>query len=230
MQNPKEWNYASERVEPEKPFDIQALTADYVRLEVHPADEKNKKILLENQYIWADRTIKASIDLQCIENNFARLKRMDIREIDRITDEVYEIAENAFRRDRRFFISVNYEREIGRRVLKDYIIRQTEKNCIIFGCFYEEKLIGILITTELDSHTYETVLGAILPEWHAKGAGISLYAFEFYTLKKRGVQTLYSRISTDNIASLNLHLLLSKGNIRFMEPFDIYLKNKGENQ
>lgn len=226
MSNNKEWEYIKEKVDDEKPLDIWTLTADYVRLEVRPSDEKNKKILLQNEYIWVDRTIKAKINLQRIENNFTRLIRMDIRELGGITDEVYQIAENVFRRDRRFFLSVEYETEIGHRVLKDYIIQQTEKNCVIFGCFYKEKLIGVLIAIELDSYTYETVLGAILPEWHAKGAGTSLYAFEFYALKKRGIQTLYSRISTDNTASLNLHLLLSKGNICFMEPLDIYLKNK----
>lgn len=47
-----------------------------------------------------------------------------------------------------------------------------------------KKMIGVLIALKLDPHTYETVLGAILPEWQAKGAGISLYAYEFDVLKK----------------------------------------------
>lgn len=225
MKDSKHWEYSKETVDDKEQYNLQTLTADYVRLEVKPSDEKNKKILSENGYIWADRTIKAKIDLRRLENNFSRLIRMDVQELDCITDKVYEIAKKAFRRDRRFYLSVEYEEEIACRVLRDYILQQSKKEHVIFGCYYEEKLIGVLIAIKLDSCTYETVLGAILPEWQAKGAGVSLYAFEFYALQKRGARTLYSRISTDNISSLNLHLSLSKGNISFMQPLDIYLKD-----
>lgn len=229
MRADNQWKYVKETVTDNEQCNLQTLTADYVRLEVKPSDEKNKKILLENQYILADRTIKAKIDLRHTENNFSRLIRMKVRELDNISDEVYEIAKKAFKKDRRFFLSVDYREEIGHRVLREYIFQQSKKNHVIFGCYYEEKLIGVLIAIKLDSYTYETVLGAILPEWQAKGAGISLYAFEFQALKERGVQTLYSRISTDNTSSLNLHISLSKGNISFLQPLDIFLKNKKEN-
>ncbi len=224
MKDNRQWEYVKEAVDDKKQYNFQTLTADYIRLEVKPSDEKNKKILLENQYIWVDRTIKAKIDLQRIETNFPRLIRMSVQELDCITDEIYEIAKKAFRKDRRFFLSVEYKEEIAHHVLKDYILQQSKKEYVVFGCHYEEKLIGVLIAIKLDTCTYETVLGAILPEWQTRGAGISLYAFEFNALKKRGAQTLYSRISTDNISSLNLHLSLSKGNISFMQPLDIFLK------
>ena len=221
MNGNNQWEYIKDTVDEKGQYNFQALTADYIRLEVKPSDEKNKKILSENQYIWVDRTIKAKI-----ESNFSKLIRLDVQELGSITDEVYDIAEKAFKKDRRFFLSVDYKEEIGHRVLRDYIFQQSQKNHVIFGCYYEKKMIGVLIALKLDPHTYETVLGAILPEWQAKGAGISLYAYEFDVLKKRDGRTLYSRISTDNTASLNLHLSLSQGNISFLQPLDIFLKKQ----
>ena len=226
MNGNNQWEYIKDTVDEKGQYNFQALTADYIRLEVKPSDEKNKKILSENQYIWVDRTIKAKIDLRRIESNFSKLIRLDVQELGSITDEVYDIAEKAFKKDRRFFLSVDYKEEIGHRVLRDYIFQQSQKNHVIFGCYYEKKMIGVLIALKLDPHTYETVLGAILPEWQTRGAGISLYAYEFDVLKKRDGRTLYSRISTDNTASLNLHLSLSQGNISFLQPLDIFLKKQ----
>lgn len=70
MNGNNQWEYIKDTVDEKGQYNFQALTADYIRLEVKPSDEKNKKILSENQYIWVDRTIKAKIDLRRIESDF----------------------------------------------------------------------------------------------------------------------------------------------------------------
>ena len=196
---------------------------NYVRLEVSSSNQNGRDILKRNQYIMVDRTIKAQISLPSL-TGLERLVRMNVQELEEITDEVYEAAEKAFTRDRRFFLSLNCEQEIGAAVLKDYIRQFEKEEKLIFGCFYKEKLVGALIAIRVSDMEYETVLGAVLPEWQSKGAGVSLYAFEFSQLQKKGIKTLYSRISTDNVASLNMHITLSQGNIRFIQPLDVYIK------
>lgn len=197
---------------------------DYARLEVYSFNQTGRELLKKNHYIMVDRTVKAQIALSSL-TGLDRLVRMDVRELKNITDEVYEVAKKAFTKDRRFFLSLNCEENVGVAVLEDYI-REIERNeKLVFGCFYKDELVGALIAIQVSESEYETVLGAVLPKWQSKGAGISLYAFEFSQLQKKGIKTLYSRISTDNVASLNLHISLSKGNIRFIQPFDIYIKD-----
>lgn len=206
--------------------ELLANDADYVRLEIHALNQAGRDILKKNQYIMVDRTIKAQIALSSL-TGLERLVRMDVQELEDITDEMYEVAKKAFTKDRRFFLSLNCEKEVGYTILKDYIRQLEKEEKLIFGCFYKEKLVGVLIAIRISNSEYETVLGAVLPEWHSKGAGVSLYAFEMYQMQKRGVKTLYSRISTDNVASLNMHITLSRGNIRFIQPLDVYIKEKG---
>lgn len=224
MEQKKKWNYTKLTLDEKTQYNIQELTSDYVRIELASTDEVNKKRIEENNYIWVDRTVRARINLQYIEPDFSKLIRMNVRELDYITKDVYEIARKAFKRDRRFYLSYEYRAEVGFCVLKDYIFQYSGKESLILGCFYGDKLVGTLIAVKVGDYAYETVLGAVLPEWQARGAGISLYAFEFSALKEKGANILYSRISTDNISSLNLHLTLSKGNISFMQPLDVYVK------
>ncbi len=223
MEQKGDWNYIKLTLDERASLNIQELTADYVRIELASTDETNKA-KIENNYIWVDRTVKARINLQHIETDFSKLIRMNVRELDSITENVYEIAKQTFKRDRRFFISREYKVEIGFRVLRDYIFQYSNMDKVVLGCFHGEKMVGTLIAVKAGDHAYETVLGAVLPEWQARGAGIGLYAFEFELLKERGIDVLYSRISTDNISSLNLHLALSKGNISFMQPLDVFVK------
>ncbi len=204
--------------------ELLANDADYVRLEVHSSDKTDRDILKKNQYIMVDRTIKAQMALSSL-TGLERLVRMNVQELESISGEVYEVAKKAFTRDRRFFLSLNCEEEVGHAVLQDYIRQFENEEKIIFGCLYKEKLVGVLIAIRISDSEYETVLGAVLPEWQSKGAGVSLYAFELYQMQKRGIKTLYSRISTDNVASLNMHITLSQGNIRFIQPLDVYIKN-----
>lgn len=203
--------------------ELLANGADYVRLEIHSLNQTGRDVLEKEQFIMVDRTIKAQIALSSLVG-LERLVRMDVRELKDITDEVYEVAKKAFTRDRRFFLSLNCEEKVGFAILEDYITQFKGKEKIIFGCFYKEKLIGVLIAVQIGGDEYETVLGAVLPEWQSKGAGVSLYASELYQMKKRGIKTLFSRISTDNVASVNLHIMLSQGKIKFIQPLDIYIK------
>lgn len=198
--------------------------ADYVRLEVNASAQVDKECLQEKNFIWVDRTVRAKISLNRVDG-LDRLVRMEVRQLDEITEDVFEVAKSAFVKDRRFFLSLDYDKEIGHEVLHDYIIQYEGVPKKVFGCFYENKMVGALIAIQISETEYETVLGAILPEWQSKGVGVSLYAYEFDQLKKQGVKTLYSRISTDNVASLNLHISLCKGNLAFMQPLDVYIKS-----
>ncbi len=217
-------NYVKITANEKKLDNLQEIQAEYVRAEIYPEDELHKRILHKNGYIWVDRTIKAQINLNHLGSELTRLIRMDIKELDGITDEVYEVAVRAFKNDRRFFLSLDSNAEVGHCVLWDFIKQCSERKCMLFGCFYDDKMVGALIVEKINNNTYETLLGAVLPEWQSKGAGCSLYAYEFHALKEKGAKILYSRISTDNLSSLNLHLSLSKGNISFTQPLDVYLK------
>ncbi|MBE5884347.1 MAG: GNAT family N-acetyltransferase [Lachnospiraceae bacterium] len=198
---------------------------DSVRLEVCSSMELDQNLMRANHYILVDRTIKARISLATLEG-LERLVRMDVRELVGITEDVFEIACKAFKKDRRFFLTVDCKEEQGHIVLRDYIKQYEAAEKIVLGCYYQELLVGVLMAARISDTEYETVLGAILPEWQSKGAGMSLYAYEFHKLKEMGVKTLYSRISTDNVSSLNLHISLSKGKINFVQPLDIYIKDR----
>ncbi len=197
--------------------------ADDMRVEISSTNDTDKFFLLDNNFICVDRTIRAKISLGSLEG-LDRLVRMETKVLEGIPKDVYEIACKAFRRDRRFFLTPDCREDLGHIVLKDYIKQYETVEKVVFGCFYQEMLVGVLMAIRISDTEYETVLGAILPEWQSKGAGMSLYAFEFNQLQKMGIKTLYSRISADNVASLNLHISLSKGKISFMQPLDIYIK------
>lgn len=223
----KQYRYIKLNIADKDAITEELLQNDYdgVRLEISSSCEVDKTLLHANRYICVDRTIKAKISLGAVDG-LDRLVRMDVRCLSGITEEVYEISRAAFRKDRRFFLSPDCDEELGHIVLNDYIKQFETVEKIVLGCFYQDVLVGVLVTIQISETEYETVLGAILPEWQSKGAGMSLYAFEFGELQRRGVRTLYSRISTDNVSSLNLHISLSKGRIQFMQPLDIYIKGQ----
>lgn len=201
--------------------------ADDMRVEISSMNDTDKLFLLNHNFVCVDRTIKAKISLGSLEG-LERLVRMEVKMLEGIPEEIYQIAKLAFKRDRRFFLTPDCREELGHTVLTDYIKKYEAVEKVVFGCFYEEMMVGVLMAIRISDTEYETVLGAILPEWQSKGAGMSLYAFEFIQLQKMGIKTLYSRISTDNVASLNLHISLSKGKISFMQPLDIYIKGQKE--
>lgn len=43
MNGNNQWEYIKDTVDEKGQYNFQALTADYIRLEVKPSDEKNKK-------------------------------------------------------------------------------------------------------------------------------------------------------------------------------------------
>lgn len=92
---------------------------------------------------------------------------------------------------------------------------------MLFKCFYNGNLAGFTVVKKLDQNSCENVLGAVDPLYQSRGVAIGLYAYMLRELKEKGYEKLYGRISTTNVASINLHIALG---VKYSRPEDEYVK------
>ncbi len=196
--------------------DWNASGAQYLRVEL--PSSANSEILMQQQgFYFADRTIKASVSLNKCSIDLDKFIRLPIIETSEYKNEILQIAEDSFLYDRRFHVAPLCSKDISRYVLKEYV-NNLDK---VLVAIFKDKPIGFLALQEEDISSLFVYLAAVDEKYRMSGAAMALYATACKTAYEKGYKKLNGRISSQNMAVLNLYTAL--GAI-FSEPKDIFIK------
>lgn len=200
----------------QKPENWDLQDATHIRVTL-PASSENIIKMQEKGFLLADRTLGVSINLNRAGTELEKYVRMEIRETSGYRKEIFQIAKTSFQDDRRFHILPHFDSDVADCILADWV--KDLNNCLV--CFYKESVIGFLDLEEEEPDKQCIHLAAIQERYRATGAALSLYAKAVSLCKKRGYKKIEGRISSKNIAVMNLYTFLSG---TFFSPEDIYLK------
>lgn len=198
--------------------EINRQNATYIRVKT-PATEEMQKCFIRQGFFYADRMLKASINLKRTNLPYEEMIRLEIQQSNEYRDEVLRIALKSFPVDRRFHVAPYYDDEIASRIITSWVDRLEE----YYVCIYHDKVIGFAALEEQRSGFYEIRLAAVDERYRLSGAALSLYAYliKLCAGKNSGDgMCLYGWISTVNTAVMNLYAKLGAS---FSEPSDIFL-------
>ncbi len=198
---------------------------DYLLAKARPEDAARIAGLEEKGFMFHNRTILGEINLESLKEEPVRKIRADVRTDREFTQDVYGLAQGAFRTDRRFHLARQFDNDAAGKILKGYIDFYKEQESVLFKCFHKERLVGFTIVQMLEGGCCENVLGAVEPAYQSRGAALNLYSYMLQQLRESGRKRLYGRISTANTASINLHIALGA---KYSLPEDDYIYRYGK--
>lgn len=183
-----------------------------------PYSIENSLLAIKNGFVFTDRTILTTIQVSKAEFNFDKLIRVEIEETTSYKDEIKQIAQKAFIDDRRFY----YDLECKNTQLSNFIIgKWVDELDQVSVAKYKDVVIGFLALKETSNDTLFIHLAATDEKYRLTGVAMSLYAKALMSAKERGYKKLEGRISTKNLAVMNLYSYLGA---HFENPMDIYIK------
>lgn len=199
--------------------EVNRQNATYIRVKT-PATEKMQRCFINQGFFYADRMLKASINLKKVNLCYEKMIRMEIRKTNEYRDEVLKIALKSFPVDRRFHVTQHYDDEVASKIITSWVDSIEE----YYVCIYHDKAIGFAALEEQENGFYEIRLAAVDERYRLSGAAFSLYAYLAKLCMEKnavgGGRCLYGWISTVNTAVMNLYAKLGAS---FSEPSDIFL-------
>lgn len=202
-------------IECDKPYKWESGNATHMRVCMEPCYE-NRAEMLERGFFFADRTLAVSINLASSSVDYNAFVRTEPLLTSQHKDEVLAIARESFFNDRRFHLAPKPDMALAEAVLARWV----EALDKIYLCRIKEKTIGFLALTGSGNERF-VHLAAVLERYRMSGAALSLYAAAARDCKKSGVRFLNGRVSTENMAVMNLYSFLGG---KFSKPMDVYLK------
>lgn len=183
-----------------------------------PSTIENEKLMADNGFVFADRTIQTSIQLSKLDLNFDKLIRLNVEETSDYKKEIEEIALKSFPYDRRFHLRLDYnDEELFSEIIKEWV-NDLDK---VLVAKYKDLIVGFLNLKETSCDTLFIHFAAVDEKYRLTGAAMSLYSRAVQIAIEKGYKKLEGRISTKNTAVMNLY---SYFNAHFENPLDIYLK------
>ena len=183
-----------------------------------PSAIENEKLMADNGFVFADRTIQTSIQLSKLDLNFDKLIRLNVEETGDYKKEIEEIALKSFPYDRRFHLRLDYnDEELFSEIIKEWV-NDLDK---VLVAKYKDLIVGFLNLKEISCDTLFIHFAAVDEKYRLTGAAMSLYSRAVQIAIEKGYKKLEGRISTKNTAVMNLY---SYFNAHFENPLDIYLK------
>lgn len=196
--------------------DWDSLNAQYLRIEL-PSSAENEIRMQQKSFYFADRTLKTSISLQKCPLDLNKFLRLPIEETSEYKEDILQIAQNSFAYDRRFHLAPLCSKEIASVVLQTYV-QDLDK---VLVALFKDKPIGFLALKEIDSETLFVHLAAVDEKYRMTGAAMALYAKACQLAMERGYKKLEGRISSQNVAVMNLYAAFGAV---FSEPKDVFVK------
>lgn len=173
-------------------------------------------LLSQNKYIFVDRILDVSMALSKV-NDYEKLIRLPIVKTTEYKKEILQIAQKSFPYDRRFHLQLNYNQQLANVVIADWVDKLDE----VYVCLYKDMPIGFLALIQIDNKNSFVHLAAVDEEYRMTGAAMALYAKAIQISKENNYLNLNGRISSKNIAVMNLY---ANFGAKFSNPIDIYIK------
>lgn len=205
-------------VELEDGEQLPMITEKYARLSV-PAGMYRYELMTDG-YIMVDRTIEVKVPIARSKIEFQKFCRMNVNLTDADSKAIYQVAQKSFHEDCRFQVTLSEEREnLAAQILNVWLEEQKQ----VFQCKYKEQVVGFADVRYLDEYKGQPFiyLAAVDEKYRVSGAAMSLYASVFEYYKKLDTKFVYGRISSRNMAVMNLYATFGA---QFAQPYDIYIK------
>lgn len=201
-----------EASQPEE-WDFSGATHARVQLPSEPAHELEMQ---RRGFMFADRTLKASISLARCKVELEKFIRLPIVETSAYREDIFRIACSSFTADRRFHITPACDAGLASLVLREWV----DKLDKAFMCLFREQPVGFLALRECGDALF-VHLAAVEEKFRMSGAAMALYAKACREAGERGFRRLEGRISSRNTAVMNIYAAFGAV---FTEPCDVFLK------
>ncbi len=202
---------------------VPVMDESSVRLSI-PTGYREQIEFIQSGYMLADRTIEVKVSVKKNKTDFQKFCRMPVEFAPSKKEEVFKLAKKSFNGDHRFRVNFDlHDEKIYEGLLRQWVEEQTD----IFICNYKDILAGfadIRFPEEYSGAPF-VYLAAVDDTYRTSGAAMSLYASVFQHMKEKGYHYVYGRISSKNMAVMNLYA--SFGAV-FAKPYDIYIKYRGD--
>lgn len=201
---------------------------DYAVLSIPSNESKYISGLLNDHFLFADRTLGMEMIMSNWEMNLNPGKKLSfVVSDDWDPEEIFSIAKGRFNNDCRFAVSSDMQdEEVKNELLHLFIIAMKEKRSMSTRCYKEGKITGFNLWS-LEESVGRIFLGGVSDEYEGTGTGIYLYAQTIQSMKDNAVKIFLDYVSTSNLPSINLHIMLShRGGVKLKirEGTDWYKK------
>ncbi len=194
------------------------------------SDLEAKKALSRSGYVFHDRVLRLGIDIPAsMQLRRKRCRKPDgikIRKAEEFTDEMYRMACSVFRTDRRFHLDYGYNQKLADRVIKAWMDRWKGRKLQVMQAFYKGEMTGFVIFDTDSQSQSENVLGVTAPGICGMASAYPLYSDLLDLLGQGGCRKYYGMVSTENAASINLHIQLGAEVCSIVDRF--ILRKRGD--
>lgn len=197
----------------------EAQKADFLRVEL-PTNSDTEILMQQKGFFFADRTLKVAISLNKCSLDLDKNIRLPIVETADYKEEILQIAQEAFVYDRRFHVAPVCSKKIVAAVLKNYVANLDN----VLVALFKDKPVGFLALKKVSEEALFVHLAAVDEKYRMTGAAMALYAFACKFAKEKGYKKLEGRISSQNMAVMNLYAAFGAA---FSEPKDVFVKEVG---
>lgn len=221
MDNSMKLNYSNKKI---LEFNLNSID-DFSEIEIEKYDilkafvtpnEINSKELVQNGFVFGDRTLDVSIPLTKIDG-LEKFIRLPIIETSDYKNEILNIAQKSFTYDRRFHLTEKCNQDFANIVLEDWV----KKLDRVLVCLFKDAPVGFLALKGINEKALFVHLAAVDEKYRMTGAAMALYAKAILYAKSKGYSSLDGRISSQNTAVMNLY---SYFGAKFSNPTDIYIR------
>ena len=169
--------------------------------------------------LFADRTLGVTIVLSRVMLDLKRLMRLEMEETLEHREDILRIAEASFTYDRRFNLTPDCDPAVRHMELKKWV----DGLGLTWVALLKGRPVGFMNLKPVDGKpdTLAYHLVAVEEKYRLSGAALGLYAKGIEVARERGYQKLVGRISSQNVAVMNIYAMFGA---QFSEPQDIFLK------
>ncbi len=199
----------------ENPADWDFGGATHARVELPAA--KHLIAMQKAGFFWVDRTIEASISLAKCPLDLAKAIRLPVVATTAYKEDILRLACASFNFDRRFHLGYEYCLELASLVLRCWVEALGET----LVCFLKGEPVGFLALERISDEALFVHLAAVEERSRLSGAALSLYARACQQAQEQGYKRLEGRISSQNMAVMNLYAAFGA---KFSAPLDVFLK------
>lgn len=182
-----------------------------------PSNPENSAAMFKRGYLLGDRTILCTIPTRNLPDNLGKSVRVKATLENADHDAMFELSRSSFLGDRRFYVTPDCRQDIADIALKKWIGNLDET----FVCRVKNEYAGFLAPTLYSHDSLCVNLAATNERFRLAGVAVSLYTSAICLAHERGLSRLVGRISSRNMAVMNLYANLGA---KFSDPLDIYIK------
>ena len=184
--------------------------------------------LIKKGFSFHDRVLRVEISVaeqKNILNNIEVPDGIIISLSDVFTEDMYHLACEAYKTDRRFHLEQKFSQNVANEVIEAYLKEFREKNYLIVRAAHQQKLLGYTVVRESEKRdSFENVLGVTLPGMKGKMIAVPLYRSMLKFAAESAFGEKYTKyigdISSTNVASINLHMHLGA---KVYQTIDYYI-------